>query len=72
MAHYDIKINETGNPMEAIIAGIEVAKALKLEMVFIDFREGFSLSVSKESRVVDIYNIYSLTIENKKLKSGGK
>ena len=68
MANYDIKIIDTGNPMEAIIAGIEVAKALNLETVFVNFEAGFSLSMSKESRVVDILNIYNLTVENKKLK----
>ena len=68
MANYDIKIIDKGSPLEAIIAGIKVAKALQLEILFIDFREGFSLGVSRESRENDIANIYNLTLENKKLK----
>lgn len=69
MADYDVKVFDTGNPMAAISAAVMVAKALNVEGLKVEFREGFNLIVSKDSRVVDVYSIYQLTVENKFLKS---
>ena len=72
MAQYDIEIKQTGDFGTTASAAIIVAKALNLDALSIRCREGFFLSVSKDSRVVDIMNIYSLTVENKKLKENKK
>ncbi len=68
MANYDVKIFETDSPLAAICAAITVAKALNLESLSVHFQAGFSLSVSKDSKATDIYQIHTLTLENKRLK----
>ena len=69
MNHIDIKLTQTGDLMTAISIASQIAKCLKLEILYLDLQEGISLPISHESRVVDLYNIAWLEIENKKLKN---
>lgn len=69
MEHYDIEFKITGDAMTAICAAIRVAKSLNVDHLCVKCKEGFNISVSQESRAVDVFNIYQLTAENAKLKS---
>jgi hypothetical protein len=68
MKNYEVKIIEKGDVLETIIAGITVAKALQLETLYVDFKEGFSILVRKDSSYIDIMSIHRLTVDNMKLK----
>ena len=64
-SHYDINFKATGDVMTALSAAVTAAKALNLEHIFVDCKDGITVTASKESRVVDLFNIYQL---EKKLK----
>lgn len=65
---YNIAIQSKGDMMAALSAAITVAKALKIDYLTVESEHGFFVGVSQESRVVDVYKIYQLTLENKELK----
>lgn len=65
MANYEINFKATGDVMIALSAAVIAAKALNIEHIFVDCRDGITVAASKESRVVDLFNIYQL---EKKLK----
>ena len=69
MGHYKINFSVTGDPMTSFCAAIRVAQTLDLDYLDVNFpNDGFSIGLSKESRAVDIFEIYKLTVENKKLQ----
>ena len=65
---YKIKITSYGNPAGALLAAIDVAKALKRESIEVDFENpSFSINVQVNSSIHDLLVIYKLSIDNIKL-----
>jgi hypothetical protein len=58
MKNIEINIKCVGNPVEAIGEALSISKAIK-GTVWIDFTD-FKISVSQESIVLDLYEIYTL------------
>lgn len=71
MAHYDINIKATGDVMTALSAATIVAKALNVDNIKVDCGDGITVLASKDSRVVDLFNIYQLESTLSKLKKKG-
>lgn len=63
----DIIIKETIDVFEAICAAKEICKALNIEVLYVDCRNGIKLQVHKDSNLSDVSNIYVL--ESKLLNS---
>ena len=65
---YKIKITSYGKPAGALLAAIDVAKALKRESIEVDFENpSFSINVQVNSSIHDLLVIYKLSIDNIKL-----
>lgn len=67
---YNIHIsanNGKGVP-SALSAAVIVAKALQIENLIVDYGDKILVSVSKDSKTTDLWEIYRLTKENRELQ----
>lgn len=58
--HFDIRIIQTGDYITFLSAAVMVCKALNYDMLVVECIGGFTIVVSKDSRVTDLAKIYEL------------
>lgn len=71
---YHIHISTTSGKgvTSALSAAVIVAKALQLENLIVDCGDKLLISVSKNSKTTDLWEIYRLTKENRELQKKKK